>query len=344
MTSHFFSRHGGRRLRHYPPQPALADDAPGDSSGALLDFEVPLDRWAAVPVPAEGLPDGAAPRRFVDGCHAGQTVAWLSDPDGHPVPVLLAEIGGVCLRRVGRLLAREFAAVERVAALVADPFPLADVESLAAQLAGAGFRLLPAAPPEDDAGRRRPTFDFEAMRNQTRNRVNYEMEALEELAACQDRDSPTLIDGRLGRFHDPGLARRPIVGVIKQQRESYLHPLGWRVLLGLEPGQRTPAFAVESKELAVLSWYLKLEGARGALPNWGVVRVEVPLQRFHDQGGDFDAVGRLSRTVLGMRCRRSSYARGPVSLDPIVRAEESLKALMTPPSALAQRFYRLAGV
>ena len=45
-----------------------------------------------------------------------------------------------------------------------------------------------------------------------------------------------------------------------------------------------------------------------------------------------------------MRCRRSSYARGPVSLDPIVRAEESLKSLMTPPSALAQRFYRLAGV
>ena len=49
--------------------------------------------------------------------------------------------------------------------------------------------------------------------------------------------------------------------------------------------------------------------------------------------------------VTSWRCAaRASYPRGPVSLEPIVRAEESLKSLFSDPRWLTQRFYHLTGL
>ena len=93
-----------------------------------------------------------------------------------------------------------------------------------------------------------------------------------------------------------------------------------------------------------MSWYLKLDGPMGAMPNWGIVRIEVPMARFNLTGGDFGYIDRLSRGLVEMRCRRNSYGRAPVSLEPIVRAEESLKALFTPLPSLVAHFYHLAGL
>jgi hypothetical protein len=115
----------------------------------------------------------------------------------------------------------------------------------------------------------------------------------------------------------------------------------------LEPGYRTPAFVLQACEALkprVVTWYLKLDGAHGALPNWGIVRVEVPEEFFKGTGRDFGYLDRLSRFLREVRCRQASYAREPVSLEPIVRAEESLKALFAPPTALTQHFYRLTGL
>jgi hypothetical protein len=96
----------------------------------------------------------------------------------------------------------------------------------------------------------------------------------------------------------------------------------------------------------VVSWYLKLDGANGAMPNWGIVRLEIPKARFDQTGGDYAYPSRLSRAVLDMRCRRAdgSYARGPVSLEPIVRAEESLGSLLAPLPSLVERFCRITGL
>jgi hypothetical protein len=116
------------------------------------------------------------------------------------------------------------------------------------------------------------------------------------------------------------------------------------VFYDLEPGQRTPAFRLASQSLPVVSWFLKLDGARGALPNWGIVRVEISLAHFECQGCDFDYLDRLSNALIHLRCRQGSYARAPVSMEPIVRAEASLKALLTSPAILAQRFYHLTGL
>jgi hypothetical protein len=46
---------------------------------------------------------------------------------------------------------------------------------------------------------------------------------------------------------------------------------------------------------------------------------------------------------MDARCRADSYARMPVSLEPIVRAEDSLKPLFTPLQLLVNRLYRHAG-
>jgi hypothetical protein len=346
MSLDFLLHYGGRRLRQYVVQPPL--DVPGDEDEetpqANLDFELAPDDWQPRSVAAEMVDPATLPQRFIDGCHYGETVAWLQDALGHPIPVRLAEIGGVCMRIDGRSLCREFAHVERIVSLIVDPFPWHEVEDFAAALRRNDLRLLPANLPEIEAGQRGLTHDFERMREQPRLRSQHEMAVLEELALYQDPTTCSLVDGRLGRIQQADLSSFDVIGVIKQHRENYLHPRGWQVLYGLEPGQRTPAFQLPSKHLPVVSWYLKLDGAHGAMPNWGVVRVEISIAHFERQRCNFGYLDRVSNALLHLRCRQGSYGRAPVSLEPIARGEESLKSLFTPPSTLAQRFYHLTGL
>jgi hypothetical protein len=354
MGLEFLREHGGRRVRLYPDQPELDQpEEPGEESDedakepVAHDYENQGERWQPITVDKTVIDWGEAPQRFVDGCHVGHTIAWLQDADGHPVPLMLAEIGGVCLERDGRELRRAFQVVERVVALVVDPFPWHEVEDFAAALASSGFRLLTASLWRGESGTDwAASYDFEAMRKKVQNRSNYEMEVLEEVALCQHAEVPTVVDGRLEpRINsEKRLQRCPIVGVIKQQRKGYLHPRGWKVYYHLEPGQRTPAFLIQSKSVPVVSWYLKLDGAYGALPNWGVVRVEIAEAYFERLGKDFGHIDRLSHALIQMRCRSGSYRRGPVSLAPIVRAEEVLRALFSPAGYLSQHFYRLTGL
>ena len=52
----------------------------------------------------------------------------------------------------------------------------------------------------------------------------------------------------------------------------------------------------------------------------------------------------LSATLYQYRCRRDDYGRAAVSLHPIVRAEESLGALLQPMNRVISQFYRLSGL
>src|SRR5207237_213491 len=161
-----------------------------------------------------------------------------------------------------------------------------------------------------------------------------------------------LVDGPLNRVTgNPRPGDPLIVGVAKSQAADYLHEQGWRTLLSLRPGQRSPVFKHTGMsqdklaQLPVASWYLKLAGGPRLAPNWGYVRVELPWGQFADTfRGDFGFVNRLSRWLIDARCRTESYARMPVSLDPIVRAEDALKPLFTPVPVLVNRLYRTAGL
>jgi hypothetical protein len=185
---------------------------------------------------------GEYPRRFVDGSQAGQPVLCVRAPLGWPIPLVLSEVGAVALKSVGSGFEREFVAVERVLSFVADPFPWAEVEAFASALLNKPelkLRVLPANRPTEAHS----PFDYEVMRTQARARAQQEMTTLERLALSADRTVPALVDGPLNRLTgSPDPASPLIVGVAKTQAADYLHEHGWRALLSLKPGQRTPAF------------------------------------------------------------------------------------------------------
>jgi hypothetical protein len=128
------------------------------------------------------------------------------------------------------------------------------------------------------------------------------------------------------------------------QAAEYLNEATWPYLLKLGKGRRTPIFKISREgSIPVATWYLKLAGGPQLAPNWGYVRVEVPWNQFEERGRDIGFVNRLSRWLVDARCRADSYARMPVSLEPIVRAEDALKPLFTPLQVLVNRLYRQAG-
>jgi hypothetical protein len=349
MGLEFLRNHGARRMAVYEPRPPIFDPPETRDGGpdADLDYEMPAAAWRPLATADSGwrVRDWAErPTRFVDGKDVGETIAWLQSAEGYPVPVRLSEIGAVAVRVEDGDVRREFYAVDRVVSLVADVFPWDEVEGFAVSLQEHGFRLLVAPAPGGT-----PSFDFETMRKAAQNRSNDEMGTLEEAALAFDRDRPAVVDGRLeprqGGLEDPA-DRAPAVGVIKTLMHEYLHPAGIQVRLRLGPGERTPLFTLPNAKLPVVSWYLRLSGTAETMPNWGVVRVELPLAWFERRRNtDGDAyVAALSRLLCAYRTRAGDYDRAPVSLHPIVRAETLLGALFTPSSRLGSRFCRLTAL
>ncbi|QEL15340.1 hypothetical protein [Limnoglobus roseus] len=346
----FFRKHAATAVGPTPVQPNVTPGDDGDEPDAIeRGFEMPEADWKAVVVSEAPARDGEFPVRFIDGSQAGQPVVCVRTAEGWPIPLLISEVGAVALKSVGRRFEREFVAVERVLSFVADPFPWEEVEAFAAALVNIPelkLRVLPANRPQEQHS----PFDYEIMRTQARARAQQEMTTLERLALAVNRKVPTLVDGPLHRLMgSPDPFGPLLIGVVKTQAADYLHPKGWQTLLDLKPGQRTPVFQYEGRQTAggsvpVASWYLKLAGGPQLAPNWGYVRVEVPWGQFqHQFRGDFGFVNRLSRWLIDARCRTDSYARMPVSLDPIVRAEDALKPLFTPLQVLVNRLYRQAG-
>jgi hypothetical protein len=350
MSLSFLHQYGCQRDTSYVDQPPLfnAPDSEDESGPeeADLNYEIEANEWKALlpRVPdrwkASDWPE--RPLRFIDGKDAGYTVAWLRAPGGYPIPVRLSEIGSVATELIDGVPRRTFQIVERVVSMVVDPFPWDEVESFAAALQQHGFRLLAAEPPEGKV-----SYDFESMRKAAQNRSNDEMGVLEEAAISQAALKPTIIDGRL-EPRQGGLDQdhSPAVGVVKTHHKNYLHALGMRLLYDLRPGERTPCFGLREQRFPVVSWYLRLSPAGTSTPNWGIIRVEVPLHWFEALGLDeqLRTVSLLCRMLCQYRCRDQDYSRAAVSLHPIVRAEELLGALFTSPNLLTTRFYRLTGL
>ncbi len=350
----FFRRHRATAVGAAPSFPVREGD-PEDRPDVIdLASEVEPDDWAPRILPEEPTKPDETPARFIDGCHTGHAVTCLRNPShGWPVVVFLAEVGGIAMKLCGRTLTREFFGVDRVVSFVVDAFPWEEVESLAAgvsNLPDFPLRLLPARRPTGDVN----LFDYEVHRQQAETRTKQEMAVWEAVALDADPDAVTLLDGRLAsRLLTAPTARRGLlIAVVKTHAQNYLHDQGWRTLLDLRPGQRTPFFKIDRRQtgneaaLPVATWYLKLAGSD--LPNWGIVRIEVPWVQFVDRWLTREQqtgfVNRLSRWLIDARCRQESYSRMAVSLEPIVRAEDSLKSLFTPFGVLRNRFLRHAGV
>ncbi len=352
----FLRTHRAAPVGATPPRPDLPPaDASNDTAPQLnLDAERLLADWEPLPLSEAPARAGEYPVRFIDGSHVGQPVLCIRSPQGYPVPLLIAEVGAVALKLTGRTFEREFRAVERVLGFVADPFPWEEVEAFATALANhpnLQLRVLPARFP--DAAKYSP-FDYEAMRTQAYNRCQNEMLNLEVLALASDPRVPTLVDGQLGgRIGEKAAALRPLLlGAVKSPTLPRFHDRGYNTLLDMKPGQRTPYFQDVRKtdgkitDVPLACWFLRLAGGPRLAPNWGIVRIDLPwvqLERIPESERS-GFVNRLSRWLVDARCRTESYARMPVSLDPIVRAEDALKPLFTPLPVLVNRLYRQAGL
>ena len=354
MSFEFLRKYGAQRMRNYDPQPFLLDDGlmmTGDALGKEdLKIEMSPNEWEPRNVntsvsEADLKTWQYSPRRFIDGSDKGRTVTTLRSPDGFPVPVYLSQIGAVELRNVNGTLLREYEIAERAVSLMIDLFSWKEIEGFAMALQARGFRLLPTPPPKED-GNVGYSFDFERMRKTTQNRSTTEMTRLEKKALSRACDIPTLVDGRLepraGAF-DAG--ENFVVGLIKSHNKNYLHPHGWRVFYDLQQGERTPAFLLKEDSPEVISWYLRLDGASGEMPNWGIVRLEIPAKFFRTHlAGDWKHIDCLSRLICAYRCRDQNYNRSPVSIYPIQRAEESLGAVLLPTETFVQKFYRMVNI
>jgi hypothetical protein len=343
MGLDFLSNHGGCRMRDYDPQPLLLDDGAMQSEpdeSIRWDYEVPADEWRPLDLAATdtaGWP--LRPLRFIDGKDEGRTVTTIFTRDRYPIPVRLSEIGAIAMREINGELRREpNVIIERVVTLMIDPFPWAEVESFAIALRGNGFRLIASPAPETGL-----SYDFERMRKTTQNSSNTEMGRLERRVLASNSEIATVVDGRLdpraGAFRP---LTDPVIGLVKTHSKNYLHKTGWQTFYQLEPGQRTPAFLLQGRNLSVVSWYLRMEGAGGEMPNYGVVRLEIAQEFFESAiGKTWDHISRVSRVIREYRCRDESYARAPISIHPIKRAEDSLRAMMGNAETLANRFYYL---
>lgn len=345
MGLDFLKNYGGSRLGDYPPQPTLSDMTEEEREKKVnLEYETEGDPWEAkdLDISDTWRPQDwdQRPVRFIDGKNVGQTIATLRSPGGYIIPIRLAQVGSTAMRVTDGQCWREFEVVERVVSMIIDAFPWNEIESFALALQENEFRLLSVNP---GGGL---SYDFEKLRKSTDNRTMEEMTTFEEAAISQDVDVPTVIDGRLEpRRYGFNAVNSPVFGVIKSHNRNYLTDQERQALYQLEKGQRTPTFSIkEDDNFSVVSWYLRLSGTPREMPNYGIVRIEIPQLWFEANGKDRQFIDQLSRTIYLYRCRERSYKRAAVSLHPIVRAEESLGALFYPTGMLTNRFYRLTGL
>jgi hypothetical protein len=349
MAFDFILNNAGRRLAVDTslPIPLNFSSNTDDEIQAEIDLslEMPETNWQRVLVdrvtgwqPSEW---NYSPIRFVDGKDVGQTVAWVYSPDGYPIPIRLAQIGSVVMTMDHGETHRSYSIVERVVSMVVDPFPWEEIESFARSLQANGLRLLPAYLSIDEA-----TYEFEKLRRTAQKRSSSEMGVLEEAAIAQNDQIPTIVDGPL-QWRSGGFDRAysPVFGIIKTHYRNYLHKSGMQLLYQLRAGERTPFFRLMPIQRApVITWYLRLSDGVGTTPAWGFVRVEVSQEWFNMNQQDENFVNRLSRAIFDYRCKESSYRRAPVSIRPIVRAEESLGSQLQPESRILADFYRQAGL
>ena len=325
-------------LKLPPVDSAEADDE--EVQKARLEqasYEVPAWEWA--PIPSTGAPT-APPLRFIDGSLHSRTVGVIRIA-GRIRPLILAAVGAVELRLEGRQLVRpsDGQQTDCVLCVAANEMGTELTLELAQVVANSGIRLVAR---ESDV----ESHDFEMIRRRAWDFAKGEMEALERHLLLRDPETPALADGLLERrLVTIESQRQPAVGMVKQVLRHYLPAPLTSMLYELRPGERTPAFLLQVKNAQIVSWYLRLGEGELMGPGQGLVRLSMPLEyverRFPSPAERTAELSALSNFLRQIRCRELSYGRAAVSLEPIVRAEDQLHALLPPIEQRAGALRRL---
>ena len=108
-------------------------------------------------------------------------------------------------------------------------------------------------------------------------KVQVDREYLEQQLAeawCVEEASPLYVDGSITA--NAVASGSPLtIGVVKSHRTLYADGDAFRVVVGLQAGERTSVFRVAPRgRNAVASWYVRVRGASGRDALFGLVRVE----------------------------------------------------------------------
>ena len=108
-------------------------------------------------------------------------------------------------------------------------------------------------------------------------KVQQDRESLEQALAeawCVDESSPLYVDGSIAA--SPIASESPLtIGVVKSHRTLYADGDAFRVVVGLEAGERSSVFRVaRGDRYPVASWYVRIRNASGHDALFGLVRVE----------------------------------------------------------------------
>jgi hypothetical protein len=331
--------------RPYEPLP-LADQALEQDEEALkarlrqLSYEMPASEWR--PISCDGDPVDA-PQRFIDGSVFSRSVAVFS-VEGRRRPAILACLGALALHlEAGRLQRPPDGVRLRTAlCLLSNGMAQEDLRRMDDGLAPLGIELVVSETAELAA-------DFEVLRRRTWDLAKQRMEEAEKEVLFAASDVPAVVDGLLERrLVTVASQAMPAVGVVKRQMRRYLPDSHLNLLYDLAPGHRTPAFLLETEHATVVSWYLRLSAADGLSPGYGIVRLAVPQgyleRRFPSPPERWAQLSALSAWLRGLRCREGSYPRAGISLEPIVRVEDELHALLPDIRQVAARLQRALGI
>ncbi len=167
-------------------------------------------------------------------------------------------------------------------------------------LGAAGMTLVDVSAGAPELADAHPT----AQRDAALDRVRRDREALELHLAhawCAERSETLFLDG--GLRGSEALARSPLtVGVIKSHQTLYGDRAARRVIHDLAEGERTSVFVIASRgREPVASWYLRLRGRERRNLLWGLVRVEVRLERTAPPAALAARADGVSRRILAER-------------------------------------------
>ncbi len=329
----------------FSPLP-LADQALDEDEAALkarlrqLSYEVPAGEWR--PLICGGEPS-EPPQRFIDGSVFSRTVAAFT-VDGRRRPAVLACVGALALHLEGRQLVRppDALRLETVLCLLTNGIPPDDLRALSDGLAALGIGLVASETAE-------PTADFEVLRRRCWDLAKQRMEDAERAVLLDSPAVPALVDGLLERrLVTVASQEMPVIGMVKRQMRRYLPESHLNLLYELRPGERTPAFLLETEHATIVSWYLRLSASDTLSPGYGIVRLTAPqeyLERIFPRPAERSAeMSALSRWLRELRHREASYPRAGISLEPIVRVEDELHALLPAVAQEAARLHRALGV
>jgi hypothetical protein len=336
------TRYGIRSIDDFPygARPLERDDEDETTERlANLGWEQPAESWHPV---ASGGTATRPPFRFIDGSVNGRTAA-VFDVAGGLRPALLAVVGAMAMELRGKELRRCSGTVrtESVLCVFANQVPTSDLDALEAGLTRLGIGLV--APATADLA-----ADFEVLRRRTWDLAKRCMEDAEREVLVTDPATPCLVDGLLERRVTTIASQEiPAYGMVKRQ----LYPLLPQRLAGLihrlAPGQRTPAFVVDTEHASIVTWYFRLSDPGRSVPTAGIVRISATrayMERaFPDPAARTAEISAVSGWLRSLRCRQASYRRADVSVEPIVRLEDQLHALLPSLPQLTARLHRAFG-